>query len=234
MKNEITIKPIAHIYTDFPEKFGVPRQSGLVNCLEGKIIFEPEYRVREAFRELDGFSHIWLIWQFSKCENCAVSPTVRPPRLGGNKRVGVFASRSPFRPNSLGLSCVKIEKIDFECKDAPVIFVSGIDMISGTPIFDIKPYVPAADIKADAKEGYTEFTKDYEIELLYDGEILKTMPKEKAAALLEALRQDPRPSYKDESGREYGMLFAGYNVKFIYTGSALKITEIERSNKADG
>lgn len=233
MENEITIKPIAHIYTDFPEKFGVPRQSGLADT-QGKIVFEPEYRVREAFRELEGFSHIWLIWQFSQCVNSGWSPTVRPPRLGGNKRVGVFASRSPFRPNSLGLSCVELKKIDFECNNGPVIFVSGADTVSGTPIFDIKPYVPVADAKPGAKEGYTEFTKDYETELLYDKKILEIMPSDKAEALLEILKQDPRPSYIGESPREYGMLFSGYNVKFVYENNALKITEIERLKQSDG
>lgn len=228
MKNEFTIKPIAHIYTDFPEKFGVPRQAGLAESLEGRIVFEPGFRNPDALRELDGFSHIWLIWQFSHCLDCEWSPTVRPPRLGGNRKVGVFASRSPFRPNSLGLSCIKLEKIDFDCKDAPVIFVSGVDMVNGTPIFDLKPYIPVADMKPDAKEGYTEFTKSYEIKVLYDEKLLSVLPKDKANALLEVLREDPRPSYIDENGREYGLFFAGYNVKFTYNDNALTITEIER------
>lgn len=228
MNEEFVIKPIAHIYTDFPEKFGIPRQSGLVDELKGKIIFEPDFRRSEALKELDGFSHIWLIWQFSECVNAKWSPTVRPPRLGGNKRVGVFASRSPFRPNSLGLSCVKIEKIDFECVNSPVIFVSGIDMMNGTPIFDIKPYIPTADLKKDAKEGYTEFTKNYEIEVSYGEDILSIIPSDKRSALIELLKNDPRPSYCDENGKEYGISFAGYNIKFVYNDKTLNITEIER------
>lgn len=228
MNEEFKIKPIAHIVTDFPEKFGIPRQSGLVEQLKGKIIFEPEYRYPAALKELDGFSHIWLIWQFSDCADAKWSPTVRPPRLGGNKRVGVFASRSPFRPNSLGLSCVKIEKIDLNCEDAPVIFVSGIDIKDGTPIFDIKPYIPVADLKPDAKEGYTEFTKGYEIKVSYDGEVLSAVPEEKRQALLEVMKNDPRPSYCEENGKEYGMSFAGFNIKFVYSNKTLTITEIER------
>lgn len=228
MNKEFTIKPIAHIYTDFPEKFGIPRQSGLVKELKGKIVFEPEFRSPAALKELDGFSHIWLIWQFSECVNAKWSPTVRPPRLGGNKRVGVFASRSPFRPNSLGLSCVKIEKIDLECEDAPVIYVSGVDIKDRTPVFDIKPYIPVADLKPDATEGYTAFTKNYEIDVSYNEETLAVLPEEKRRALLEILKNDPRPSYCDEDGKEYGMSFAGFNIKFVFSGKTLTITEIER------
>lgn len=228
MAEEFNIKPIAHIYTDFPEKFGIPRQSGLIDELKGKIVFEKEFRSPEALKELDGFSHIWLIWQFSECINSKWSPTVRPPRLGGNKRVGVFASRSPFRPNSLGLSCVKIEKIDLECENAPEIIVSGIDMMNGTPIFDIKPYIPVADLKQDATEGYTAQTRTYEIDVKYDDEILSIIPEEKRQGLIELMKNDPRPSYCDENGKEYGLCFAGFNVKFIYENNSLTITEIER------
>ncbi len=220
------INPIAKIHTDFPEKFGVPRQSGIVESLLGKIIFEPKYRSREALRELNGFSHIWLIWGFSHCTKSEFSPTVRPPRLGGNKKVGVFASRSPFRPNGLGLSCVKIEKIDFECENAPVITVSGIDMTDKTPIYDIKPYIPIADCIEDAKEGYTQFTKEYKIKVECDENLLLSVPENKREALLSVLENDPRPSYRKEDEREYGVLFSGYNVKFRCEQSKLKVTEI--------
>ena len=175
MQSGFSIKPIAYIYTDFDEKFGIPRQSGLVGKLEGRIVFEPEFRFAEALRELDGFSHIWLIRQFSENVGAEFSPTVRPPRLGGNKRVGVFASRSPFRPNSLGLSAVKIERIDYECENTPVIYVSGIDMMNGTPVFDIKPYIPLSDSIPDACEGYTAQTKDYEIAVECDEKLLEQL-----------------------------------------------------------
>ena len=221
------IKPIARIHTDFPEKFGVPRQSGLAPSLTGQIIFEPEYRSVQALKELDGFSHIWLIWEFSQCLDSEFSPTVRPPRLGGNRRVGVFASRSPFRPNRLGLSCVKIEKIETEGKNAPVITVSGVDMTDGTPIYDIKPYIPLADCKPDASEGYTAKTKNYKIAVNCDKNMLSEIPEEKRDALLELLANDPRPAYKNEDGKEYGVTFAGFNVRFIYENNSLSVTEIE-------
>lgn len=221
------IKPIARIHTDFPEKFGVPRQSGLAPSLTGQIIFEPEYRSVQALKELDGFSHIWLIWEFSQCPDSEFSPTVRPPRLGGNRRVGVFASRSPFRPNRLGLSCVKIEKIETEGKNAPVITVSGVDMTDGTPIYDIKPYIPLADCKTDASDGYTADTKNYKIAVNCDEKLLSRIPEEKREALLELLANDPRPAYKNEGGKEYGVTFAGFNVRFIYENNSLSVTEIE-------
>jgi len=221
------IKPIARIHTDFSEKFGVPRQSGLVPSLTGQIVFEPEYRCVQALKELDGFSHIWLIWEFSQCPDSKFSPTVRPPRLGGNRRVGVFASRSPFRPNRLGLSCVKIEKIETEGKNAPVITVSGVDMTDGTPIYDIKPYIPLADCKTDASDGYTADTKNYKIAVNCDEKLLSRIPEEKREALSELLANDPRPAYKNEDGKEYGVTFAGFNVRFRYENNSLSVTEIE-------
>lgn len=221
------IKPIARIHTDFSEKFGVPRQSGLVPSLMGQIVFEPEYRCVQALKELDGFSHIWLIWEFSQSPESKFSPTVRPPRLGGNRRVGVFASRSPFRPNRLGLSCVKIEKIETEGKYAPVITVSGVDMTDGTPIYDIKPYIPLADCKPDASDGYTADTKNYKIAVNCDEKRLAEIPAEKREALLELLANDPRPAYKNEDGKEYGVTFAGFNVRFRYENNSLLVTEIE-------
>ncbi len=221
------IKPIARIHTDFSEKFGVPRQSGLVPSLTGQIVFEPEYRCVQALKELNGFSHIWLIWEFSQCPDSKFSPTVRPPRLGGNRRVGVFASRSPFRPNRLGLSCVKIEKIETEGKNAPVITVSGVDMTDGTPIYDIKPYIPLADCKTDASDGYTADTKNYKIAVNCDEKLLSRIPEEKREALSELLANDPRPAYKNEDGKEYGVTFAGFNVRFRYENNSLSVTEIE-------
>ena len=231
MDEAVRIEPIAHIYTDFPEKFGLPRQSGLIEGLEGKIVFEPKYRSAQALRELDGFSHIWLIWEFSECADGEFSATVRPPRLGGNKRVGVFASRSPFRPNSLGLSAVKIEKIELEGTDSPVIYVSGIDMMSGTPIFDIKPYVPVTDCIENAREGFTVETKEYEIEAVCDAALLEKLPADKREALIDVLRHDPRPSYKSNEIREYGMSFAGYEIKFEASDGKLTVKDIRKNNE---
>lgn len=221
------IKPIARIHTDFSEKFGVPRQAGLAPSLTGKIVFESEYRNVRAVKELDGFSHIWLIWEFSQCPDSKFSPTVRPPRLGGNRRVGVFASRSPFRPNRLGLSCVKIEKIETDGENAPIITVSGVDMTDGTPIYDIKPYIPIADCIPTASEGYTAQTKKYKISVNFDENLLSIIPENKRQALLELLSNDPRPAYNDEEGKEYGVTFAGFNIRFKYENNSLSITQIK-------
>lgn len=221
------IKPIARIHTDFSEKFGVPRQAGLAPSLTGKIVFEPEYRNIRAVKELDGFSHIWLVWEFSQCPDSKFSPTVRPPRLGGNRRVGVFASRSPFRPNRLGLSCVKIEKIETDGENAPIITVSGVDMTDGTPIYDIKPYIPIADCIPTASEGYTAQTKEYKISVRCDENLLSIIPENKRQALLELLSNDPRPAYNDEEGKEYGVTFAGFNIRFKYENNSLSVTQIK-------
>ncbi len=220
------IKPIARIHTDFSEKFGVPRQAGLAPSLTGKIVFEPEYRNVRAVKELDGFSHIWLIWEFSQCSDSKFSPTVRPPRLGGNRRVGVFASRSPFRPNRLGLSCVKIEKIETDDENAPIITVLGVDMTDGTPIYDIKPYIPIADCIPTASEGYTAQTKEYKISVRCDENLLSIIPENKRQALLELLSNDPRPAYNDEE-KEYGVTFAGFNIRFKYENNSLSVTQIK-------
>lgn len=228
MSEELLIKPIAHIYTDFTEKFGIPRQSGLVEELTGRIVFEPEYRRKEALKELDGFSHIWLIWHFSQADTKEFSPTVRPPRLGGNRRVGVFASRSPFRPNSLGLSCVKLEGIDYEGENAPVIYVSGIDILNGTPIFDIKPYIPVADLKADAAEGYTAGTKNYFADVDFPDSLLSKIPENKRSALIKILENDPRPSYKADKPLEYGLSFAGFNIIFEWDNDKIKVISVEK------
>lgn len=224
------IKPIAKIYTDFPEKFGLPRQSGLVPELQGKIVFEKEYQVREALRGLEDFSHLWLLWEFSMSHKSDWSPTVRPPKLGGNTRVGVFATRSPFRPNSIGMSCVKLEKILETADNGLVLIVSGIDMMDGTPIFDIKPYLPYVDSHPEAKGGFTDtLNRDsLELEVEIPPEILEIIPKNKRSALLQTLRQDPRPGYQSDPERVYGLHFAGYEVKFVVTKQHIIVKSISK------
>lgn len=216
------MKIIAHIYTDFPEKFGIPRQSGLVDELTGKIVFEPEYRYPEAVRGLEEFSHIWLLWKFSETERESWSPTVRPPRLGGNRRVGVFATRSPFRPNDIGLSSVRLLSVSQE-EAGPVLTVSGADLMSGTPIYDIKPYIPLSDCHTDASEGYTKETKEHMLTVEFPPELLEIYPESKRRAVLGVLSQDPRPAYIEDSQRVYGVSFAGYNVRFRVEGQRLTV-----------
>ena len=211
------IKPIAHIETDFPTKFGVPRQSGLVKGLKGRIVFEKAYRDPEALRGLEGFSHIWLLWDFSEArrEDTKWQPTVRPPRLGGNKRMGVFATRSPFRPNNIGLSSVRIIGIDLHTSEGPVIEVEGADLMDGTPIFDIKPYLPFTDSHPDALAGFTEETSANQISTVrFSQELLSAFDEEHIEVLREVLLSDPRPHYHDDSERIYAMEFAGKEVKF--------------------
>lgn len=223
-----TIKPIAHIRTDFSTKFGVPRQSGLVKELKGMIIMEPEYRNPDAFRGLEGFSWLWIIWQFSEtiCEEW--SPTVRPPRLGGNIKKGVFATRSPFRPNSLGLSSVKIEEIRMDHPEyGPVIYVSGIDMMDGTPIFDLKPYVPASDIHEDADGGFSSNVDDYRVEVIFPQEMLEKIPEEKREPLIAVLAEDPRPAYQRDPDRIYGFGFAGFEIKFKVQDKTLTVCKVD-------
>lgn len=223
------MKIIARIYTDFPDKFGIPRQSGLVGELTGKIIFEPEYRNPEAVRGLEGFSHIWLLWQFSENRKEHWNATVRPPRLGGNKRVGVFATRSPFRPNAIGLSCVQLVGIEREEGLGVVLRVQGADMVNGTPIYDIKPYIPLTDCHPEASEGYTEQTREHELEVCFPQELLEKLPLEKRAAIQGVLRQDPRPAYLQDPERVYGISFAGFNVKFRVEKEKLTVCEVEES-----
>ena len=220
------IKIIARIESDFTEKFGIPRQSGLVENLVSRIVFEKEYRVPEAFRGLEDFSHIWIIWQFSEAVKENWSPTVRPPRLGGNKRMGVFATRSPFRPNSIGLSSVKLLKIDFDCPEAPVLYVSGADMMNGTPIFDIKPYLPYADAHPEALGGFTAQAEDYLLAVEFPPELEEKVPPQHRAALRGVLSHDPRPSYQADSGRLYGMRFADLDVRFVVEGKTLTVREV--------
>lgn len=220
------MKIIAHIKTDFPTKFGLPRQSGLVEEIKGIIVFEEEYRVPEAFRGLEDFSHIWLLWQFSEAVRDNWSPTVRPPLLGGNTRMGVFATRSPFRPNPIGLSCVKLEKIDFNCSDGPVLFVSGCDLMDGTPIYDIKPYLPYADSIPDAAGGFTQTLADRTLEVEFDSLLLDRIPADKRETLIQVLSGDPRPSYQNDPERVYGFVFAGFEVKFTVSDRKLTVTEV--------
>lgn len=219
---------IGHIQTDFKEKFGIPRQSGLVDSLTGKIIFEKQYRTADAFRGLEEFSHIWIIWAFSKAERENWSATVKPPRLGGNKRMGVFATRSPFRPNAIGLSCVKLEKIEQDEKLGTVLHVSGIDMLDGTPIYDIKPYLPYVDSKPDARGGFSEEKKTYALEVIFPDALLNELPKEKQKSAYEILKQDPRPAYQNDPTRKYGVAFAGYDIRFFVHDMVLTVCEIEK------
>ena len=218
---------IARIHTDFPEKFGVPRQSGLVDELRAQIVFEPPYRNPDAVRGLEGFSHIWLIWQFDRALRDTWSPTVRPPRLGGNRRVGVFASRSPFRPNHIGLSCVKLERIE-QTSEGPVLVVRGADLMDGTPILDVKPYLPYADSRPDATGGFTDAVSARVLRAEVPEELLRRVPEEKREPLREVLEQDPRPSYQDDPERVYGFGFAGMEVRFRASDGVLTVLDIQK------
>lgn len=222
------MKIIAHIRTDFPDKFGIPRQSGLVESLQGTIIFEPEYRNPEILRGLEEFSHIWLLWKFSKSNREHWSATVKPPRLGGKKRVGVFATRSPFRPNDIGLSCVKLEEIELDEKVGPIILVSGVDLLDMTPIYDIKPYIPFTDCKPEASEGYTRETKIHGLEVIFPQNLLERYPPEKREAVIGILAQDPRPTYVQDPNRIYGVTFAGFDVKFQVDNNRLTVCDVVR------
>lgn len=226
MKNEL--KTIARIHTDFSSKFGIPRQSGLVDELEASIIFEPEYRNPDAIRGIEEYSHIWLLWQFSECADKEWSPTVRPPRLGGNQRVGVFATRSPFRPNSIGLSVVKLLGVEKDDKYGFIIRVSGADLLDGTPIYDIKPYLPYVDSHPEASNGFALSEKEGKLTVSIPENLLEIIPSQKLAALKAVLAQDPRPAYQDIPNRIYGLEFAGLNIKFKIDGNSLKVTEVEQ------
>lgn len=223
------MKVIARIHTEFPTKFGIPRQSGIVDALRATIVFEPEYRNPDALRGLEGFSHVWLIWQFSEGVRDKWSPTVRPPRLGGNTRMGVFATRSPFRPNPIGLSSVKLEKMDLQADDGPVLVVSGADLMDGTPIYDIKPFVPYADNHPDALGGFTGNNSGEILSVTIPQAWLDCVPEDKREALRGVLAHDPRPSYQDDPERIYGMAFAGMEVKFRVNGDQLTVCSIVRS-----
>lgn len=226
----MNITPIATIHTEFPEKFGIPRQSGLAANLQARIVFEPMYRNADALRGLEGFSHIWLIWEFSANRPSAGQwqPTVRPPRLGGNGHMGVFATRSPFRPNPLGLSCVEIERIELEGKDGPAIYVRGADLMDGTPIYDIKPYVRYADCRPEAVCGYVDSLQERTLKVIVPSEISEGIEDQAIlTSLTEVLSLDPRPSYHDDQERVYGLSFAGFNVRFKVAEGILTVVEIK-------
>lgn len=222
----VQMKVIARIYTDFPSKFGIPRQSGIVSELKGKIIFEPEFRSMESVRGLEGFSHLWLIWQFSAAVRKEWSPMVKPPRLGGQKRMGVFATRSPFRPNNIGLSSLKLEKISYDVKTGPVLHVSGIDMMDGTPVFDIKPYLAYTDSHQEATGGFADDYKEYSLEVIFPEEMLSLIPEDKREAAIGVLAHDPRPSYHNSPERRYGVEFAGYDIRFTVDNGVLTVFEV--------
>lgn len=222
------MKVIGHIRTDFPSKFGIPRQSGLIDGLKGKIILEPEYRNPQVYKGIEEFSHIWLLWEFSEAKKEHWSATVKPPRLGGKKRMGVFATRAPFRPNNIDLSCVKLDRVEQDEKDGPVLWVAGVDLLDGTPIYDIKPYIPLTDCHPEASEGYTRETKIHELKVEFPEELLNQYPEEKRQAVLGILAQDPRPTYFQDPERVYGVPFAGFDVKFRVDGDLLIVCGLEK------
>ncbi|MBS6196703.1 MAG: tRNA (N6-threonylcarbamoyladenosine(37)-N6)-methyltransferase TrmO [Clostridiales bacterium] len=225
--NERKIKPIAHISSDFPEKFGIPRQSGLVPSLQATVVFQPEYRNPEALRGLEEFSHIWLIWEFSESILEDWSPTVRPPRLGGNVRKGVFATRSPFRPNPIGLSCVRLEAVRWDTPQGAVLQVSGADLMDGTPIYDIKPYIPMADCHPEALGGFSDVHKDDRLQVTIPEQWKAVIPRKHLEALLGVLENDPRPAYQRDPERVYGLLFGGMEIKFTVRGEHLEVCSVE-------
>ena len=221
------MKVVARIKSEFREKFGIPRQSGLVEALRAELVFEPEYRNADALRGLEGFSHIWLIWQFSQAVREDWSPTVRPPRLGGNTRLGVFATRSPFRPNPIGLSCVRLEGLRQDPSLGTVLVVSGADLLDGTPIYDVKPYLPYADAHPEAVGGFAAAAPEAKLKVLIPEAVKAAMPAERLEALRGVLALDPRPSYQNDPERVYGMRFAGYNVRFSVEGDTLRVRGVE-------
>ena len=220
------MKIIARIHTPYKEKFGIPRQSGIADSIVSKIVFEPQYRRDEALTGIEGYSHLWLIWNFSEAEREEFSPTVRPPRLGGNKRVGVFATRSPFRPNPIGLSSVKLVSVEKTEGEGTVLFVKGADMLDGTPIYDIKPYLSFTDSHPDATCGFADEVFDYSVEVDFPEALLKTVEEKYREPLLKILAEDPRPSYKKECEKEYGMRFADYEIFFTVRDGVLKVTKV--------
>ena len=230
-KEVCRLKQIAHIETEFPTKFGLPRQSGLVDGLRAAVVFEPEYRVDEALRGIEEWSHLWLIWEFSDAKRENWSPTVRPPRLGGNTRVGVFATRSPYRPNPVGLSCVRLEKVEKTPDRGAVIWVRGADLKDGTPIYDVKPYLPYADSHPEAAGGFAEAALSHRLQVEWDETVPSPFSEERRAALLEVLSLDPRPAYQNDPDRVYGFEFAGYTVRFSVDGNVLFVKEIVKTDE---
>ena len=226
--NDVSIQVIARMKSDFPTKFGIPRQSGLVDELRSTIIFEPEYRNPDALRGIEEFSYIWLIWQFSEAVRQDWSPTVRPPRLGGNTRMGVFATRSPFRPNNLGLSSVKLLGVEHTKEYGTVLHVAGADLMDGTPIFDIKPYIPYSDSHPNASGGFTDQANDFLLDVNFPENLLEIIPSEKQAAAIGVLSHDPRPSYQNQSDRIYGLTFSGFDIRFKVNGKNLTVLDVSK------
>ncbi len=227
---DVTIQVIARMKSDFPTKFGIPRQSGLVDELRSTIVFEPEFRNADALRGMEDFSHLWIIWQFSEAVRSGWSPTVRPPRLGGNTRMGVFATRSPFRPNNLGLSSVRLLGIEETREYGTVIHVAGADLMDGTPIFDIKPYIPYSDSHPEATGGFTDNAKDFILDVDFPQDLLAILPEDKRNAAIGVLSHDPRPSYQKDSNRVYGLTFAGYNIRFTVKENTLTVQAVEKGS----
>ena len=225
---DVTIQVIARIKSDFPTKFGIPRQSGLVDSLRATIIFEPEFRNPDTLRGIEGYSHLWLIWQFSEAIRKDWSPTVRPPRLGGNTRMGVFATRSPFRPNSLGLSSVKLLGVEHTAEYGTVLHVGGADLMDGTPIFDIKPYIPYGDSHPDATGGFTDTAGEFLLDVDFPEVLLALLPEDKREAAIGVLSHDPRPSYQKDADRVYGLSFAGFDIRFTVSENRLQVQEVSR------
>lgn len=221
------MRPIAHICSNFPTKFGIPRQSGIVTSLKSAIVFEPEFRNPEALRGLEEFSHIWLIWEFSQSSRSSWSATVRPPRLGGNERKGVFATRSPFRPNPIGLSCVRLDSIEWDTPQGAILHVSGADLMDKTPIYDIKPYIPYADCHPDAAGSFAQQHKDDVLSVKIPDHWMAVIPKEHRDAVIGILEQDPRPAYHHDEDRIYGFPYAGMEIKFQVHGNTAEICEIQ-------
>ena len=225
----VNIQVIARMRSDFPTKFGIPRQSGLVEELRSTIVFEPEFRNADALRGIEGYSHLWLIWQFSEAVRTEWSPTVRPPRLGGNVRMGVFATRSPFRPNSLGLSSVRLLGVEQTETEGTVIHVAGADLMDGTPIFDIKPYIPYGDCHPDATGGFTDTAGEFLLNVNFPEELLQKLPEEKRSAAIGVLSHDPRPSYQRKPDRIYGLNFAGFDIRFTVQDDQLTVVEVTKA-----
>ena len=226
--DNILLHPIAKMRSDFPTKFGIPRQSSLVEGLESTIVFEPEFRNPEALRGIEGFSHLWIIWQFSEAVRQDWSPTVRPPRLGGNTRMGVFATRSPFRPNNLGLSCVQLLGVEHTSHEGTVLHVSGADLMDGTPIFDIKPYIPYSDSFPEASGGFTDTAEDFILTVDFPESLLNLLPENKRQAAIGVLSHDPRPSYQRKPDRIYGLSFSGFDIRFTVKDKTLYVREVAK------
>ena len=225
----VNINIIARMHSDFSTKFGIPRQSGLVEELRSTIVFEPKYRNSDALRGIEDFSHLWIIWQFSEAVRTEWSPTVRPPRLGGNTRMGVFATRSPFRPNNLGLSCVRLISAEQTPDNGTVLHVAGADLMDGTPIFDIKPYIPYADAHPEASGGFTDTASDFILDVDFPAPLLEKLPENKREVAVAVLSHDPRPSYQRKPGRVYGLTFAGFDIRFTVTDKTLQVIEVNQA-----